>query len=475
MASNQSQEQVNNEQATPAPTSRNTVFRPPPSPNKFAMSLDDMIQVAFDLGSGMSARQTASKHHRSPTTVGNVRKRALGFAGETVQIDIMTAFLSHFVTFCLLVNPLATGEGISELAQSVGLFTSKTSVNRIAQNLKFRSIIAQKTEPLSQRHKEYRTYFSENIFTWVGFHLPWVFTDETMLVLNPTRKRIRVIRGVETDEKYVATSGYPVKVMVWGAISRDFKSPLIRIEGKVTADAYQNILKSSQIFEKLRQHFGERAFVFQQDGARPHTATSTRQFLDENVLTLPQDLHWPASSPDLSVIENLWSMLKYRINYEEAMNGDSLYREAERVWSEISLEVINNCLDDFEPRLRACAALHGECLNEHKAVLRAFRRSSLEGMQELEKSRRKKDCVRQFCDASQTFFHQRLKAFTPQLRRQKLRQGMIITEIERQNLQILSESCQICDILPAGIRSKTGLPVISDTKRDLVKMAIESS
>ena len=112
-----------------------------------------------------------------------------------------------------------------------------------------------------------------------------------------------------------------------------------------------------------------------------------------------------------------------------------------------------------------------EALNRKNAEVEALHEK---GMQELEKSRRKKDCVQQFCDASQTFFHQRLKAFTPQPRRQKLRQGMIITEIERQNLQILSESCQICDILPAGIRSKTGLPVISDTKRDLVKMAIES-
>ena len=177
----------------------------------------------------------------------------------------------------------------------------------------------------------------------------------------------------------------------------------------------------------------------------------------------------------LSVIENLWSLLKYRINYEEAKDGDSLYREAVRVWDEISLDVIKNCLDDFEPRLRACAALQGECLNEHKAVLRAFRRSSCEGMMELEKSRRRKDCVRQFCDASQVFFAQRMKSFTPQVKRQTLRERTRFTVIERQNLRILNESCEICDILPSGIRSKTGLPAMSDAKRDLAKIYIDSS
>lgn len=173
------------------------------------------------------------------------------------------------------------------------------------------------------------------------------FTDKSMLVLNPTRKRVRVIRGFETEEKYVATSRYPVKV-VWGAIARNFKSPVIRIEGKVTAEDYQKMLTTSQIFDKLNQRFRVLAFVFQQDGSSPHTAASTRRFLDQHVLTLPQEVHWPPSSPDLSVIENLWSVLEYKINYEVVRDGDSLYQEAVRVWEEIPLEMINNRLDDFE-------------------------------------------------------------------------------------------------------------------------------
>ena len=473
MEEDEAHRQDNDEQLEPHPTSRATVFKPPPCPNKFYMSLDEMIQVAFELGSGMSGRQAAAKHHRSPTTVGKVRKRALGEVTEMVEIDMSAALLSHFVAFTLLHNPLATGEAISEAAKALGLRTSKTSVNRIAEKLNFRNIIAQKTEPLSQRHKEYRTYFAQNIMTWTGFYLPWVFTDESMLVLNPTRKRIRVIRGIETEQKYVATKGYPVKVMVWAAIARDFKSPLVRIEGKVTAEAYQKMLISSEIFDKLNQRFGPKAFVFQQDGARPHTATTTRQFLDENVLTLPEDLHWPPSSPDLSVIENLWSLLKYRINYDQAKDADSLYKEAVRVWDAISIDVINNCLNDFDPRLSACAALEGECLNEHKAVLRAFRRSSCEGLLELERSRSQKDSVEQFCARSAHFYSNRLQVFTASCGRLKLhpRGRTILIDIERENVQILKESCEICDLLPARIRSKMGLPLVTDSQRDLLDLA----
>lgn len=52
-------------------------------------------------------------------------------------------------------------------------------------------------------------------------------------------------------------------------------------------------------------------FVFQQDGAPPHTAIRTQVALDMegiNVLT------WPPNSPDLSPIENVWAIIKERLS-----------------------------------------------------------------------------------------------------------------------------------------------------------------
>ena len=161
-----------------------------------------------------------------------------------------------------------------------------------------------------------------------------------MIVMNPFRQKIRIIRGVSCDEKFVEWSGYPVKLMVWAAVGKDFKSDLLRIDGHLTADSYQKLLTDSQIFEKLSERFGRRAFVFQQDGARPHTAASTLRFLSERTMLLPDSLHWPAMSPDLSVIENLWAILKRRIDYRKVNNAATLYDEARRVWAEIPIEVV---------------------------------------------------------------------------------------------------------------------------------------
>ena len=437
------------------PNSRNTTFRPVPPPSKFFLTLEEMLRIAFDVGSGLSDRETSVRQNRSPTTVGNVRRRIFGENAPRTNSDYTPELLAHFVAFSLLDNPQATGEAIAKAAGDIGLATSKSSVNRLASDMRFQSIFAQKTEKLSPRHKEYRQYFAQNIFTWDSFQLPWVFTDESMIAMNATRKKIRVVRGIEMEEKYTELAGYPLKIMVWAAIAHGFKSQLIFFEGKVTADSYQKVLADSQIFEKLNHRFGNRAFVFQQDGARPHTASSTRRFLDTRAITLPDHLHWPAMSPDLNVIENLWSLLKHRIDYRNVTDIKSLKREAVRVWDQISLDVVDNCVQDFYPRLRACDALAGAALNQHKFVLRAFRRSSSDGMLALAESTTERLQITLFCDASRDFFRDEAPKHVP-MRKLPASNGQ--PDAERENWRLCNESARICTLLPQRIRDKTGLP-----------------
>ena len=113
----------------------------------------------------------------------------------------------------------------------------------------------------------------------------------------------------------------------------------------------------SQCLQKVVHHIKTKRLVLQQDGAKCHTARRTKTFLAENGVSVMED--WPAHSPDLNVIENLWPHLKHRVGVL-CPTQEGLGRAVIKAWKEIPQEQINNLILDFPQRLRRCASTHGE-------------------------------------------------------------------------------------------------------------------
>ncbi|GFT22184.1 transposable element Tcb1 transposase [Trichonephila clavipes] len=92
-------------------------------------------------------------------------------------------------------------------------------------------------------------------------------------------------------------------IMISGGIGYPSRAPLVCIIGTLNSQCYISEVLESVVFPYLQSLA---TAIFQQDNARPHvTSIVQRFFINPQIELLP----WLARSPDLSPIENMWSMV----------------------------------------------------------------------------------------------------------------------------------------------------------------------
>ncbi|GFW98667.1 transposable element Tcb1 transposase [Trichonephila clavipes] len=97
--------------------------------------------------------------------------------------------------------------------------------------------------------------------------------------------------------------------------------------------------------------------IFQEDNARPHVARIVQRFFVNHQTEL---LPWPARSPDLSPIENMWSMVAQRLTQitPPAATPDQLW-QMEAAWSAVPQEHIQSLFESMPRRVVAVIANNG--------------------------------------------------------------------------------------------------------------------
>ncbi len=105
----------------------------------------------------------------------------------------------------------------------------------------------------------------------------------------------------------------PGSVMVWGCVSCPWQRYLHFCDGTINAEKYIEILEHNMLPSR-RHLFQGRPCIFQQDNAKPHSAHITKSWLRRKRVRV---LDWPACSPDLSPIENVWRILKRKMRQRD--------------------------------------------------------------------------------------------------------------------------------------------------------------
>ncbi len=139
-----------------------------------------------------------------------------------------------------------------------------------------------------------------------------LFSDESKFCISFGNQGPRVWRkSGEAQNPCCLKSSvkFPQSVMIWAAMSSAGVGPLCFLKSTVNTAIYQDILEHFMLpsADKL---YGDADFIFQQDLAPAHTAKGTKSWFNDHGVTV---LDWPANSPDLNPIENLWDIVKRKM------------------------------------------------------------------------------------------------------------------------------------------------------------------
>jgi|SRR5271169_6146171 len=254
---------------------------------------------------------------------------------------------------------------LTEIASQITLKVSICKIRRALHDMGLNSRIARVKPFLSRTHKARRLEWAKEQRDW-GCE-EWnrvIFTDELSVELGKNSRQIRVWRnpGDEWDTTCIVPSFKCGKtsVMVWSCIIAGKLGPLtVMPRGRRTGVDYRDIIMDGPLWDFYTEMMEKRGLVLiMEDGAPIHRSAAASRWRTTNEISV---LPWPAQSPDLNPIENIWKELKVRINKRPIIprNEDALVAALQEEWKNISEDIISDAVANMPQRLKDVISAKG--------------------------------------------------------------------------------------------------------------------
>ncbi|GFS59892.1 transposable element Tcb2 transposase [Trichonephila clavipes] len=208
--------------------------------------------------------------------------------------------------------------------------------------------------PLTRQHRTARLQWCREHHNWTEQDWACVlFSDKSRFSLSSDCRRQLIWRESGTayrPENIQEKDRYPTcSIMVWTGIMINGRTRLhVVANGTMTGQRYidEVLLPHVRLF---RGAVGDK-FVFMDDNATCHRTLALQDCLDSEGI---QRLVWPARSPDLKPIENVWDTLVRQVagrNYPST-NKNTLIRALTEEWDKLPQQLLDNVVQSMVRRV----------------------------------------------------------------------------------------------------------------------------
>src|SRR5580765_5396605 len=194
-------------------------------------------------------------------------------------------------------------------------------------------------------------------------HLGWndewmatIFSDEKVFSTDENGRvtlwRLRGTRYAEENVRFRQRSGR-ITLGFWGCMTSHGPGPLVRTTPHMNSEEYIQIL-SDVMLPYIAETFPGIPYVnFIQDNSGVHRARVVQDWLaaQPNLRTL----NWPAKSPDMNVIENLWGIIVQEWDPQVQRTREALAQHVFNQWEGLRARpaIFQNLVASMPQRLNA--------------------------------------------------------------------------------------------------------------------------
>jgi hypothetical protein len=204
---------------------------------------------------------------------------------------------------------------------------------------------------LSGLQRAARVAWARNRLHWANKWKDIVFSDEKKFNLDGLDNSALYYHDIRKrellhDKRHTGGGS----VMVWAAIGWRGKSSIAFLDGSQDSLKYQQTLE--EFLLPCAARIGGNRWIVMQDNASIHASASTRHWLAiRHIRMLP----WPARSPDLNPMENVWSAMSSIVceGGRQLSTREELKTAILAAWARISAEYRHKLYNSMNKRLQA--------------------------------------------------------------------------------------------------------------------------